>query len=277
MPRGRQYENSMRNDAIGVFDSGMGGLTTVKELNALLPHENIIYFGDTARIPYGSRSHETVMRYAREDVDFLRKHAVKMIIAACGTVSSVVGSQPFVTDMPFTGVVLPAAEAACRLTKNGKIGVIGTAATVRSGSYEQAIQKHLPTAEVTAQACPLFVHLVENGYTDFENPVTRLVAEEYLESVQRAGVDTLILGCTHYPVIRHIIADIMGDGVQLVSPGVEAAKYAKKCLSEHGLLTESAEQGENTYYVSDSTEMFIENAGHFLHQNVVGKVFRCNL
>ena len=117
--------DTMRNDAIGVFDSGMGGLTAVKELNAILPHENIIYFGDTARIPYGSRSPETVLRYAKEDVAFLRQYAVKMIIAACGTVSSIVGDQPFVTDMPFTGVVLPASETACRVTRNGKIGVIG--------------------------------------------------------------------------------------------------------------------------------------------------------
>ena len=217
------------------------------------------------------------MRYAREDVAFLRKHAVKMIIAACGTVSSVVGSQPFVTDMPFTGVVLPAAEAACKWTKNHQIGVIGTPATVRSGSYEKAVAQYLPEAQVTAQSCPLFVHLVENGYTDFHNPVTRLVAEEYLEPVRRAGVDTLILGCTHYPVIRDIIADIMGSDVQLISSGAEAAKYAKKRLIEQDLLTDRTEPGENTYYVSDSTEMFVENAGHFLHRNVVGKVFRSRL
>ena len=130
---------TMKNDAIGVFDSGMGGLTTVKELHAILPHENIIYFGDTARIPYGSRSPETILRYAREDVAFLQKHAVKMIIAACGTVSSVVGDSPFVTDLPFTGVVLPAAETACAATRNGKIGIIGTSATIKSGSYEKAI------------------------------------------------------------------------------------------------------------------------------------------
>lgn len=269
-----QLFTSMKNDAIGVFDSGMGGLTTVKELNTLLPHENIIYFGDTARIPYGSRSPETVLRYAREDVAFLRQHAVKMIIAACGTVSSVVGEQPFVTDMPFTGVVLPAAETACQRTRNGRIGIIGTPATVRSGSYEKAIQRMRPGTAVTAQACPLFVHLVENGYTDFHNPVTRLVAEEYLEPVRKKGVDTLILGCTHYPVIRDIIADLMGSDVELISAGAEAAKYARKCLAERGLLTERETAGENTYYVSDSTDMFIENAGNFLQQDVLGKVFR---
>ena len=267
----------MKNDAIGVFDSGMGGLTAVKELNAILPHENIIYFGDTARIPYGSRSPETVLRYAKEDAAFLRKYEVKMIIAACGTVSSIVGDKPFVTDLPFTGVVLPAAKEACEVTKNGKIGVIGTPATVRSGSYERAIQKLSPQMSVTAQSCPLFVHLVENGYTDFHNQVTRLVAEEYLAPVREAGVDTLILGCTHYPVIRDIIADLMGSEVQLISSGAEAAKYARRCLEEQDLLTNRETAGENTYYVSDSTEMFIENAEHFLHQDVQGKVFRCSL
>ncbi|MFQ9435061.1 MAG: glutamate racemase [Ruminococcus callidus] len=152
-------DDTMKNDAIGVFDSGMGGLTAVKELNAILPHENIIYFGDTARIPYGSRSPETVLRYAKEDVAFLRRYAVKMIIAACGTVSSIVGDQPFVTDMPFTGVVLPAARTACEVTRNGRIGIIGTPATIRSGSYEKAIQKLHPEMTAFGQACPLFVHL----------------------------------------------------------------------------------------------------------------------
>lgn len=267
----------MRNDAIGVFDSGMGGLTAVKELNAILPHENIIYFGDTARIPYGSRSPETVLRYAEEDAAFLRRHAVKMIIAACGTVSSVVADRPFITDLPFTGVVLPASLAACDATRNGKVGIIGTPATVRSGSYEKAIRKQNPEISVTAQACPLFVHLVENGYTDFHNPVTRLVAEEYLDLVRRAGVDTLILGCTHYPVIREIIADLIGEDVTLISSGAEAAKYARHCLEQQDLLTDRQTAGENTYYVSDSTELFIENVENFLQQDVVGKVFRCSL
>ena len=174
----------MKNDAIGVFDSGMGGLTTVKELNQLLPHENIIYFGDTARVPYGSRSPETILRYAKEDVAFLRQYQVKMIIAACGTVSSIVGDQPFVTDVPFAGVIYPAVEAACAATKTKRIGIIGTSATIKSKSYEKAILQRHPDFFVATQACPLFVHLVENGYTDFNNPVTRLVAEEYLTPIK---------------------------------------------------------------------------------------------
>ncbi len=267
----------MNNDAIGVFDSGIGGLTAVKELNKLLPNENIIYFGDTARVPYGSRSRETVMKYAKEDADFLRKHNIKMIIAACGTVSSVVGSKPFITDMPFTGVILPAVQAACSATRNGRIGVIGTPATIRSGSYAKAIKAVNPHAKVFGNACPLLVHLVENGYIQRDNRITILAAEEYLEPIKAEGADTLILGCTHYPVIKDIIADIMGEGVRLISSGAEAAKYAYNCLLEKDMLSDRTQKGENTFYVSDSVQLFEENAGNFLGHAVEGKVFSCSL
>ncbi len=266
--------DNRKDYAIGVFDSGMGGLTAVQELNRILPNENIIYFGDTARIPYGSRSRETIIRYATEDVDFLRQHKIKMIIAACGTVSSVVMDNPIVTDMPFTGVIAPAIEAACKATKTKRIGIIGTPATIKSGSYIRAIADTHPDVMVIPQACPLFVHLVENGYTDFDNPVTRLVAEEYLAPIKAENVDVLILGCTHYPVIAGIIGDIMGEDVTLISAGAEAAKFARDCLSEQGLLSEREEKGRNTYYVSDSTEMFEENARCFLGEEVHGDVFR---
>lgn len=267
----------MNNDGIGVFDSGMGGLTAVKELNRLLPNENIIYLGDTARVPYGSRSRETVMRYARQDAEFLRKHKIKMIIAACGTVSSVVGTKPFIEDMPFTGVILPAAQAACAATKNGRIGVIGTPATIRSGSYAKAIKSVNPHVSVIGNSCPLFVHLVENGYTDKDNKITRLAAEEYLEPIKAENVDTLILGCTHYPVIKDIISDVMGEKVTLISSGMEAAKYAHSCLFERDLLSDRTEMGKNIFYVSDSTELFKENAENFLGHPVEGEVFSCSL
>ena len=222
----------MNNDAIGVFDSGIGGLTAVKELNKLLPNENIIYFGDTARVPYGSRSRETVMKYARQDVEFLRKHKIKMIIAACGTVSSVIGTKPLVDDMPFTGVILPAVQAACSATKNGSFG-----------KAVKSINSHI---FVVGNPCPLFVHLVENGYTDRNNKITRLVAEEYLAPIKAEGVDTLILGCTHYPVIKDIISDIMGNDITLISPGAEAAKYAQSSLMEKDMLSSRTESGKNT-------------------------------
>ena len=247
----------MNNYAIGVFDSGMGGLTAVKELNALMPDEDIIYFGDTARIPYGSRSRETVLKYAKEDVSFLLKHNIKMIIAACGTVSSVIGSKPLVDNMPFTGVILPA--------------------TIRSGSFGKAIKAINPHAAVIGNACPLFVHLVENGYTSKNCEITRLAAEEYLTPIKAEGVDTLILGCTHYPVIKEVIADIMGDGVRLISSGAEAAKYAQSCLMSADLLNDGGRCGKNIFYVSDSKELFEENAKHFLEHPVNGEVFSCNL
>lgn len=267
----------MNNDAIGVFDSGMGGLTAVKELNKLLPNENIIYFGDTARIPYGSRSRETVIKYAKQDVAFLKKHKIKMIIAACGTVSSVIGTKSLVDDMPFTGVLLPSAQAACGVTKNGRIGIIGTPATIKSGSYGKAIKSINPHAFVVGNPCPLFVHLVENGYTQRDNKITRLAAEEYLAPIKSEGVDTLILGCTHYPVIKEVIADVIGHNVNLISPGAEAAKYAQSCLLEKDLLSDRTEPGKNTFYVSDSIELFEENAKHFLEHPVQGEVFSCSL
>ena len=267
----------MNNDAIGVFDSGIGGLTAVKELNQLLPNENIIYFGDTARVPYGSRSRETVMKYAQEDIAFLRQHKIKMIIAACGTVSSVVGTGKPVKDMPFTGVILPAAKAACGATRNKKIGVIGTPATIRSGSYAKAIKAIDPKIQVIGNPCPLLVHMVENGYTQRDNKITILAAEEYLAPIKAEGVDTLILGCTHYPVIKDIIGDIMGEGVKLISSGAEAARYAYNCLLEQDMFSDREEKGSNTFYVSDSTELFKENAKSFLGHTVEGDVFSCSL
>ncbi len=267
----------MKNYAIGVFDSGMGGLTAVKELNSLLPNENIIYFGDTARVPYGSRSRETVLKYAKQDAEFLCRHDIKMIIAACGTVSSVVGTGTLVDNMPFTGVIHPAVQAACGATRNGKIGVIGTPATIKSGYYAKAIKEINPHAKVVGNACPLFVHLVENGYIQRDNKITILAAQEYLEPIKNENVDTLILGCTHYPVIKDIIADIMGHDVKLISSGAEAAKYAYNCLIEKDLLAAREEKGKNTFYVSDSVSLFEENAGNFLGHPVNGEVFSCSL
>jgi glutamate racemase len=265
----------MNDYAIGVFDSGMGGLTTVKELNIIMPNENIIYFGDTARIPYGSRSKETILKYARQDVEFLKTHKIKMIIAACGTVSSVVINNPIENlDLEFTGVVIPACETACKVTKNKRVGVIGTSATIKSQSYVTTIKSIDDTIEVIGNACPLFVHLVENGYTDIDNKVTRLVAEEYLQPMKDFGVDTLIMGCTHYPIIKDIIADIMGDGVKLISPGAEAGRYAKDYLTKNNLLTKSTCKGVNEFYVSDSIELFEENAKNFLGHEIRGKVFK---
>ena len=268
----------MNNNAIGVFDSGLGGLTCVKELNELIPNENIIYFGDNARVPYGARGRETILEYASQDIAFIKKHNVKMIIAACGTVSSVLGSGKTTDgDIAFSGVLLPAAQTACSVTRNGKIGVIGTDATIKSGSYGKAIRSIRPDVKVIGNSCPLFVPLVENGFTDRDNPVTKLVVEQYLAPLKAEGVDTLVLGCTHYPIIRDTIADYMGENVALISSGEEVAKYAYNMLMRNDMLTNRTEKGTNTYYTSDSVELFEENAHAFLGNSINGKIYKVGI
>ena len=251
--------------AIGVFDSGMGGLTCVAEIMKLMPNENIIYFGDTARVPYGNRSRETILEYARQDVNFVKKHDVKMIIAACGTVSSAVGqAKDFGGGVPFTGVVIPAVQAACAATRSGRIGVIGTAATIRSGAYGKAIRTIRQDAVIIGNACPLFVPLVENGITDKDDIVVKTMVSRYLEPIKRENVDTLILGCTHYPLLRDAIAEYMGEGVKLISSGAEAAKYTMNMLAMNNMLSSRSESGHVTYFTSDSKELFESNAHAFI-------------
>lgn len=258
----------MDNRPIGVFDSGLGGLTAVKELMEVLPGEDIIYFGDTGRVPYGGRSRETIIKYARQDIAFLRRFDIKAVVAACGTVSTN-GLEDFAGDydMPVWGVVDSAARAAVRATKSGKIGIIGTNASVRSGSYVRKISALMPSAEITQKACPLFVALVEAGKTEKNNAVLRLVAEEYLEPIISAGVDTLILGCTHYPLIADTIADIMGEGVALIDTGAECARDIAAFLGENDMLSDRAE-GRYRYFVSDSAEDFKKTAAAFLRRSI---------
>lgn len=268
----------MNNDAIGVFDSGIGGLTCVKELNTLMPNENIIYFGDTARIPYGTRSKETINIYAAQDIAFFKKHNVKMIIAACGTVSSVVGLNKNITgDTPFTGVLLPSAQAACSATRNGRIGVIGTSATINTGAYGRAIRSIKSDIAVIGNPCPLFVPLVENGFAEKGNQIARLAVEHYLKPIKNENVDTLILGCTHYPILSEVISDYMGESVKLISSGAEAAKYAFLYLTRNEMLTDNEENGKITYYVSDSVEMFNENAHLYFDAAVNGDVYKVDI
>lgn len=264
----------MDNRSIGVFDSGLGGLTVVKELSLLLPKENIIYFGDTGRVPYGTRSRETILKYARQDIDLLASMDVKMIIAACGTVSAVMGdSLSKGMDRPCTGVLLPAAQAAAALSATGRIGVIGTPATVRSGAYGKAIRSIRPEAKVIGRDCPLFVPLVENGYIQPDNQVTHLVAEQYLATFANEDIDTLILGCTHYPLIRDIIAAHVGSDVTLIDPGYETAKYAANLLIRSNMLREEGE-GSEKYYVSDNPEGFSTVAAQFLRREVRSDVVK---
>lgn len=254
----------MDNRPIGIFDSGLGGLTALKALRQLMPQEDFVYFGDTGRVPYGARSPQTLRRFAAEDVRFLQSHNVKMIVAACGTISSILSSEPPAgLAVPFSGVVKAAADAACRATRSGRIGVIGTSATIRSGSYARLIKQKLPQAQVVARACPLFVPLVENGYIDRDNPVTEMVARDYLRAFAEQKPDTLILGCTHYPLIAPLLGRILGEGVTLIDPGRETAQSVKEYLLSHELQSDE-KTSRTRYFVSADTEDFDEIAARFL-------------
>lgn len=268
----------MDNRPIGVFDSGLGGLTAVKELMKVLPDENIVYFGDTGRVPYGSRSKETIIKYTRQDIAFLRSFNIKAVLAACGTVSTT--ALDTITPecpIPIFGVAEAAAEKAAQVTQNNRIGLIGTSASIKSRKYEQIIKAKRPEALVFGKACPLFVPLVENGRIKRGDKVIELVASEYLQELRDNGVDTLILGCTHYPLLRDIIGDIMGEGVTLIDPGAEAARFLAQSLKATDGLKKGITEGDRHYYVSDSAESFTELASLFLETDVKDGVTQVSL
>ena len=258
----------MDNRPIGVFDSGLGGLTAVREIRAVLPAENIIYFGDTSRVPYGGRSRDILLRFARQDIHFLRSFDIKAILVACGTVSTT--ALPILqkeNDLPVLGVVDPACRQAVRATRNHKIGMIATVASVRSGAYEAAIRALDPQAEVISKACPLFVPLVENGHYRVGDVAVEAIAREYLLPLKQQGIDTLIMGCTHYPLLRDVIAGIMGPDVALIDTGAEAARAIQTLLTEQDALCEKR-AGRADFYASDYTEDFTVMAGRFLQQEL---------
>lgn len=262
---------------IGVFDSGLGGLTALRELRKLLPGEDLIYFGDTGRVPYGGRSREIILRYARQDVNFLRSFDLKAIVVACGTVSAnALQELKEENDLPIFGVVGPAAAAAVKATRNKKVGLIATAASIRSGAYEEEMGRMDPAVRVNALACPLFVPLVENGRFRPGDKVAELVAEEYLTPMKESGVDTLILGCTHFPLLRPVIREIMGPNVRLIDSGASCADRAGEWLGERGMLAER-EAGACRYFVSDSTQDFARLASIFLGEDVTGPVERIEI
>lgn len=265
----------MDNRAIGIFDSGLGGLTCVKKVMEIMPGEDIIYFGDTGRVPYGTRSQSTIVKYVRQDINFLESFDIKLIIIACGTASS--AALPNICNEvgeDIMGVLEPTCHAAVKTTKNNKIGVIGTQGTINSGKYSETIKKINPNAEVFSSACPMFVPLVENGYTEGE--VTRIIVSEYLEKLKNDGIDTLILGCTHYPLLRKEIKKFMGSEVTLIDSGAEAAVAAKRSLEEKGLLC-SRERGTVQYYVSDTVDGFSDIGSVFLDKRIEGSVQRIDI
>lgn len=268
----------MDNRPIGVFDSGIGGLTAVKELMRLLPNEDIIYFGDTGRVPYGTRSRETIQTYTRQDIGFLKKQGVKFAVAACGTVSTNL-PEHFEEELgiPFTGVLQPAAMAAIRQSKNGRIGVIGTGATIGSGAFPRLMKEVLPQAEIFCRSCPLFVPLVENGFVEPDNEITRLTTQLYISPFLEEKIDTLIMGCTHYPVLRSHIAAVMGEDVALIDPGAETAHFVKNYLLENHMEKGDGTPGTQRYFVSDSIENFSSIAEIFLEASLQGQVAKVSV
>jgi len=247
---------------IGVFDSGIGGLTAVREMFRVLPHESIVYFGDTARLPYGSKSRETVTRFSLEIASFLVRQNVKALLVACNTASSyALGTLVERLDLPVVGVIEPAARLAVEKSPRGRIGVIGTLGTVASAAYPTMIERLAPGAAVISRACPLFVPLVEEGWID--HPVTRQVAEEYLLELRNGRLESLILGCTHYPLLAPLISDLMGPAVRLVDSGAEAARALAQLMAERGQLAPSGTP-EHRFFLSDVPRTFARVAESFL-------------
>lgn len=265
------------NQPIGIFDSGVGGLTVVKEVMRQIPNEDIIYFGDTARVPYGSKSRDTIIRFSRQICKFLQTQDVKAIVIACNTASAIaleVLEQEI--DIPIIGVVKPGAIAAAGMTQNKHIGIIGTEATIKSRIYNSYLKQINPEITIVSKACPLFVPLVEEGL--LEDRVTEDIASRYLHEFRQYEIDALILGCTHYPLLSHTLQRVMGQNVKLVNPAFETAKSLKSLLTEKGLLKISNEPAQNKYYVSDGVNKFVRFADKNLSCRVnAAKVEKINI
>jgi glutamate racemase len=261
--------------SIGIFDSGVGGLTVLKEVVKALPQEDIIYFGDTARFPYGTKSPETVVRYSHEIATFLIKRDIKLLVVACNTASAVsLESLQSHLSIPIVGVIEPGARRAVYTTKSRKVGVIGTEGTIRSSAYAKAIKRLNPEVEVITRACPLFVPLAEEGWTD--NEVAKLIARTYLAGLKEEGIDTLVLGCTHYPILKGTIAEVMGTGVHLVDSAEETARCVAEILRDKRLLRPSTESGNHHYFVTDVPAGFVR-VGNRLLGGRLGDVYQINL
>ena len=248
---------------IGVFDSGIGGLTVVKRIASYLPQEDIVYFGDTARVPYGSKSNDTVIEYGLQDAEFLMHKNIKALVVACNTVSSVALNElKKKFDVPIIGMIEPGAKMASRNSTNKKIGVIGTRSTISNQAYSKTIKKIDPSIHVFERSCPLFVPLAEEGWT--KHKATYEIAREYLKEFLKIGIDTLVLGCTHYPILADVIQEIIGKDVKLIDSGIAAAESVKEELDRYNLNTNKFSMGNQLFYVSDIPMKFKEIAELFL-------------
>ncbi len=258
--------HSTVGQSIGIFDSGIGGLTVVHALSEILPDENLIYFGDTGRTPYGTKSPDVVRRYSEENALFLAEKGIKLLVVACNSASAVAMTRlREVVDVPVVGVIEPGAAAAVAASRNRRIGVVGTEATIRSGSYTTALETLCPELEIYTRACPLFVPLAEEGWVD--NGVARDTAGLYLASLKNSGIDTLVLGCTHYPLLRHTISEVMGPGVELIDSAVATAESVRDILERDSIRRQGA-RGSRSFFVSDAPERFIRVGARFLGEEV---------
>ncbi|OGV04376.1 MAG: glutamate racemase [Ignavibacteria bacterium RIFOXYB2_FULL_36_7] len=265
--------NTDSDKPIGIFDSGIGGLTVVKRFLTALPNENIIYFGDTARVPYGSKSNSTVIEYSLQDARFLLSKNVKAIVVACNTASSVAIDELRKTfDIPIIGMIGPGSKAALKETKNKKVGVIGTRATISNSAYAKRLKFLDPSVEVFEKACPLFVPLAEEGW--IKKNATFEIAEEYLNELRSKEIDTLVLGCTHYPILSGVIQKVIGPNVKLIDSGIASVEIVKEELKKNNLLSQRDSGGESIFYVSDIPTKFKEIAELFLGKpvNEINKV-----
>lgn len=260
----KEKENHIsQKGSIGIFDSGVGGLTVLREIARALPNEDCVYLGDTARLPYGNKSRDTVTKFALQNSAFLVSLGIKFLVIACNTAASAgLDAVKESFDVPTTGVIKPEARRAAAATKNGKVGVIGTRSTIASGAYERAIHQHDSGIMVVTQPCPLFVPLAEEGW--FEEDVTRLVAERYLMGLIDKEIDTLVLGCTHYPLLKKVIAETMGRDVALIDSAVPIAREVKDTLASMGLLRNDNQKRRLTYYVTDDPKIFTQVGESFL-------------
>ena len=256
-----------KTSPIGIFDSGIGGLTVAKRIIAMLPNENIVYFGDTARVPYDTKSNETVIEYSYQDAQFLINKNVKLIIVACNTASSIaINKLKEKFNIPIIGMIEPGTHLALESTKNGRIGVIGTNATISNKAYSSELNRVEKDLKIIEKPCPLFVPIAEEGWLDHE--ATKLIAKEYLQDLIDFGVDTVILGCTHYPLLSGVIQEVMGDSVKLIDSGMAASLEVEDYLNGRGVRNDSNQLGTHQFYVSDLPAKFKSVAERFLGTEV---------
>lgn len=262
----------MKNRPIGIFDSGLGGLTAVKEIIKIMPNENIVYFGDVARGPYGNKNPETILKYTIQEINFLKSKDVKMVVAACGTISSVLVDTKLNIGLPFIDVLFPTCKSAIESTKSGRIGVIGTTTTIKSNAYKKMIHSINSDMQIFQKDCPLLAPMIENQLIDNSSDDLRMLTKQYLSYFDSLNIDTLIMGCTHYPIISDIIADIIGYDVKLINSGQATAFFIKNQLFKQNLENSNKNTGVYDFYISKNIDVFSHNAKKYLHREVTPKV-----